>query len=604
MKKIILSFLFIFISINIFALSGNDIKNFNEAVQKANIAPLDFCLEPSHDRNGGTGAFSQFYTLWDNWQRIPDYGNFLAENSFSNKLTKIIELYTGNSDCELSDDIKDNIKTINSQINDKNSFENALKEIHGEYVTGNSNMIPKDIKKAVATIIYASVIGNKYRESAFSDSFIYENLFTCLQTCGNNIDRSKLISGAYILSHYIDTLSINKSKNIFYVSIKTDLGLIELSNGENNNYNNTNSFLVIDTSGNDTYTEGYAGTDKIKHISIVIDTEGDDIYDTSENSSFGAGIMGYGILIDKKGNDKYHTGSFSLGAGYGGFGAIMDFEGDDTYKGISCCEGSASNGLGVIKDFSGKDYYYAYDFSQGYGGPGGVGIIAENKGNDTYIADDKNIINPSPQTELHNTSMSQGAGFGLRNSQIAGGIGLLADKEGDDYYTCGVFGQGISYWYSFGALVDYKGNDTHKAIWYCYGAAAHYSIGCFIEKEGNDTYETENAFGLGHDYSIGYFEDKKGNDKYTSINTPIGWTNANGLTLFFDCGGNDDYSKTTISGATNSRSTNRSYGIFIDKGGKNILSPQETEAGKLKDKYWITKEISDNPNALAIGMLK
>ena len=58
-------------------------------------------------------------------------------------------------------------------------------------------------------------------------------------------------------------------------------------------------------------------------------------------------------------------------------------------------------------------------------------------------------------------------------------MGILIDGKGDDRYRCGVFGQGVSYWYGLGMLIDLEGHDTYEGVWYCQGARPHYGVGRF-----------------------------------------------------------------------------------------------------------------------------
>lgn len=604
MKKIYFILIILLFSINIYALTKGDLSTFNKLCKNVDINPKEVALDKIRGTNGGYGVYKDFLRLWNNWQLISPYTDNLNNeiSKFDTSINEPISYFALKSDVVLKENlIKKDIKTINNLIKNKDSFNLALKEINGKYIIGNENNIPNDIKKSVASLIYASIYSKKYIDRSFHKN-VYDEITNPLSISGSLINKDELLSGASLLSFYIDdvTKSLRNSKKSYYVAINTDYGVIELSDNQDNNYNFPNSFLVIDLNGNDNYSQSYGGTDLNKKISILIDKKGNDKYISKEDNSFGAGINGYGFLIDMEGDDIYDSDSFSLGAGYGGYGALIDYKGNDKYSGNVCIEGSSSNGIGYFRDLEGNDTYYCYEFAQGYGGPGGVGVLCDEKGNDTYIAEDEIIIYPSPQSEKHNTSMSQGAGFGNRNSRIAGGLGILLDMEGNDKYSCGVFGQGTSYWYSLGFLLDNKGNDTYNGVWYAFGATAHYSLAGLIDKDGNDSYKCENDFGLGHDYSIGYFEDQKGNDNYVCLNNPIGWVNANGLTLFFDCGGNDNYSKVRISDVTESSA--KSYGVFLDIGGKNILPENNTDL--YKGKYWMVKDNNLNPKALAFGSFK
>ncbi|MBQ0104978.1 MAG: hypothetical protein KBT47_02955, partial [Armatimonadetes bacterium] len=480
MKKTLFIFFCISLSVAVFALGKSDMRAFRELCGKAGISEDYVSLEPDHNRNGGFGCFSDFYRLWDDWTLISPYGISLSENIFSSKKSaaKFTETISERADSPIDMDFaKSEIKQIDVCLKDKNCFRDALKSVNGAYLVGNESQIPEKSKKYIAGLLYSAEKVASYRKDIYK-SDVYEKLFRALHTCGNDIDRKKLATGAYVLSHYTD-IACNKLREeggSFYVAVQTDLGCVEISSGQDNVYKMTDSFLVIDFSGNDTYGAGYGGCDFKKPVSVIIDLKGNDRYITDKSSSFGAGVMGWGFLADLEGDDEYFADSFSMGAGYGGVGILLDYKGNDKYSGNICVQGSSANGIGYLRDFEGNDTYYAYEYAQGFGGPGGVGVLADDKGNDVYTAEDKDIVNPSPQTADHNTSMSQGAGFGYRNENIAGGIGMLADREGDDIYSCGVFGQGISYWYSLGFLIDSKGNDTHNAVWYCYGAAAHYSV--------------------------------------------------------------------------------------------------------------------------------
>lgn len=604
MKKILFIIILLFISINIFALDKGDLSAFNKLCKNVDINPKEVALDKLRGTNGGYGVYNDFMRLWNNWQLISPYTDNLNDNlsNFDTSINEPLTYLSLKSDVVLKDNsIKKDIKTIEKLIKKKDAFNLALKEINGKYIVGNENNIPKNIKKALTTLIYASVYSKKYIDKSFHRN-VYEEIKNPLSISGSLINKNELLSGASLLSTYIDEVSkgLKGSKSSYYVAINTDYGIIEVSDNQDNVYNFPNSFIVIDLMGNDTYSQYYGGTDLYKKISILIDKKGNDKYISNEDNSFGAGINGYGFLIDMEGDDIYEADSFSLGVGYGGFGALIDYKGNDTYSGNVCVEGSSANGIGYFRDLEGEDKYYAYQFAQGYGGPGGVGVLCDEKGNDEYIAEDEVILYPSPQSDKHNTSMSQGAGFGSRNDRIAGGLGLLLDMEGNDKYSCGVFGQGTSYWYSLGFLLDNKGNDTYNGVWYAFGAAAHYSLAGLIDREGNDSYYCQNDFGLGHDYSIGYFEDRKGNDNYVCLNNPIGWVNANGLSLFFDLGGNDNYSKVKISDVT--ESSGKSYGVFLDIGGKNILPENNTDL--YKSKFWMVRDNNMNPKALAFGMFR
>ncbi|HEU4394010.1 MAG TPA: hypothetical protein VFS92_00470, partial [Planctomycetota bacterium] len=208
--------------------------------------------------------------------------------------------------------------------------------------------------------------------------------------------------------------------------------------------------LRIDTGGNDAYAAGAATTDRCP-VSVLIDAAGNDTYRGRPGSpAFGAGWRGVAVLLDLAGNDRYELGegrSLGLGAGVLGAGILVDAGGDDRYHGTDFCMGAATAGFGVLCDLGGTDRYEALSYSQGFGFVLGSGLLVDLAGDDVYVLDDTPGRRASPQSKEHNVSLGQGAGYGLRSDyldghSLAGGVGILADREGNDSYSCGVFGQG------------------------------------------------------------------------------------------------------------------------------------------------------------------
>lgn len=387
---------------------------------------------------------------------------------------------------------------------------------------------------------------------------------------------------AYIIGIATDLMrdiSLNKS-----IIIDTRYGSIVLGSDTNDTYEPLPYLLILDTKGNDTYQGG--GVSDNKHpVSIIIDYHGDDKY--SSDIGCGTGIAGYGFVIDCEGNDKYLATRFGLGTGIMGQGTILDLSGNDEYTTDSYGIGVGICGTGVISDISGNDTYTGFLACQGFGYVKGCGLLIDKNGNDTYIARDDAVKYPSAQTDEHNISLAQGAGFGIRadftdGHSLAGGVGILIDGTGDDKYSCGVFGQGCGYWFGTGILMDYQGNDEYNGVWYVQGAGAHFALGVLIDSTGDDRYiATKNmAQGAGHDFTLGYFLDYQGNDFHDVPNLSLGAGNANGMGLFLDVSGDDNYithNGITLGRAnTDSRSSLRDYmktiGIFIDGAGNDRYS--------------------------------
>jgi hypothetical protein len=215
------------------------------------------------------------------------------------------------------------------------------------------------------------------------------------------------------------------------------------------------------------------GKECIVSASLLIDIAGNDVYgvraapDVDARCTHdpvirrfvigGAGFAGVGILIDGSGNDTYTGKTVGLGAGHvGGVGILVDRVAavdvwaptNDSYLSIRNGQGFALvSGVGILRDEGGndsRDFYMPTPlegkldpaknetegaggviddtdkcdniprFIQGAGNVGGIGVLADFSGNDSYRAAD---------------SMDGGQGVGAN-----GGTGVLVDLNGSDTY--------------------------------------------------------------------------------------------------------------------------------------------------------------------------
>lgn len=388
------------------------------------------------------------------------------------------------------------------------------------------------------------------------------------------------------------------STTVYSYRIRTAWGILELSGGKDDRHVDPDTFLLFDTGGNDTYVNCPANSSLNNWCSVVIDTSGKDKYlsdEALENTPLnkwagrkGAGnqpgpagaLFGYSILIDSEGDDIYRTHRPGLGSGRFGIAVLLDKAGDDQYDAYQDAEGFGMFGGGILEDLSGKDVYRGFTQVQGCGQTGGFGYLTDRTGDDQYIAEDQVIDFPSPQSAQHNVSMAQGAGNGrradyLEGESLAGGIGILYDQAGNDIYSSAVFGQGVGYWMGVGALWDDGGNDVYNGMWYVQGAAAHFAIGYLEDLAGTDNYvATMNmAQGAGHDFSVGMLLDREGDDSYKAPNLSLGAGNANGIGVFVDYAGADKYESSGITlgkaadaTANTLRARGLCLGVFIDLG--------------------------------------
>ena len=481
------------------------------------------------------------------------------------------------------------------------------------YIKEQFKEIPIELQKEIAKILYVSIDFKIYRDFAFSDFseldlikafrnptalFTDEYFDRLTYNIALNCNYSLLFYGGTQLANTVDK-SINAIKSLTLPEKLdfewiTPLGKIILKGSENDIHRNNEVLFSIDTGGDDEYIASSGSTySYFNPVSICIDISGNDKYEnkTDQTYSQGAGIFGLGMLIDLNGDDNYNSIDYSQGFGCFGIGILKDFAGKDNYKSKTLSQASSLYGIGLLVDTEGDDVYETYMASQGFGYTRGLGCLLDVAGNDSYIANDTDIIYPSAQTKDHNTSISQGFGFGRRadlsdGKSMSGGFGLLIDLAGNDDYSCGVFGQGSAYWAGTGLLYDLSGDDKYKGIWYVQGGVAHFGIAMLLDEKGNDNYDAliNMAQGAGHDFSLGYLIDKEGDDIYLSPNLSLGGGNSNGIGIFADCNGNDIYkirekANIVLGKAALEKNLIGSWregeltlGIFIDRGGTDIYS--------------------------------
>ncbi len=371
-----------------------------------------------------------------------------------------------------------------------------------------------------------------------------------------------------------------------YYYTENEWGKVVIGSEEDNCY--LDKFdLIIDLGGNDIYYSRNSAIGFLSsHFSAIIDFEGNDLYQSERPFSFGGSIFGTSLLIDLKGNDTYRAAEFSLGSSLFGLGILIDMEGDDQYLGKTFTQGSGFYGVGALLDLKGNDTYRADNFAQGFGSTFGYGCLADFSGEDVYYAGGKFYHAPLLAKDFR--SFAQGFAMGFR-PDAGGGIGLLYDKKGNDFYNGDVYTQGASYWYALGMLFDEEGQDKYSATEYAQGAGIHLASGILIDQEGDDCYYSRlgPAQGEGHDLSVGILIDKKGNDfYYTSGGQGIGLTNSFGL--FLDSEGDDSYltrEKEFGQGWANLSRGFGGFGIFLDLQGSDIYPPNS----KVKENSYFTQ---------------
>jgi HEAT repeat protein len=254
--------------------------------------------------------------------------------------------------------------------------------------------------------------------------------------------------------------------------------------------------ILIDISGNDTYANEKTRQGQgvgVASIGVVADLAGDDHYVAGDMSQ-GCGMFGVGLLLDAKGDDVYEMGLMGQGFGLFGVGLLMDLMGNDRYEINGMGQGVGSTmGFGGLIDSRGDDDYHAkwhparstlqpddWSHAQGVGvsvrSPdwhrnfslyGGIGFLSDGAGNDTYSCSASNCM---------------GAGYFMS-------VGSLVDHSGNDrYYPENGNGMGFAVHLASGILIDREGNDQYFAKFDSGGVGADRSTGMLVDYQGNDTY--------------------------------------------------------------------------------------------------------------------
>jgi len=368
-------------------------------------------------------------------------------------------------------------------------------------------------------------------------------------------------------------------------TLQTPFGWIVVdTTGRDNRHQLKDALLVLDVGGDDDYE--FLAPGDAHRISVLLDHRGNDRYAAAApGADPSSATLGYGILWDTEGDDRYQGSGQAQASALFGAALLVDGGGSNRFVASSHSQAHAIGGVAVLASGGGDDQFTAQTYSQATGGPGGVAVLVDTGGNDRYTLANVPLVRPSAQLPDRNTSMGQGAGYGMRGvfsdgRSTAGGIGMLLDLAGDDRYDAQVFAQGVGYYEALGMLLDDGGNDRFESAWYAMGAGVHYAAGILLKRGvGNDVYRSthEIALGAANDLSVGVFVDEGGDDDYTVGQLSLGVAHLNSTGLFVDAAGNDRY---TVASPTcralgaaylhawgNVREALPGLGLFMDLGG-------------------------------------
>ena len=264
-------------------------------------------------------------------------------------------------------------------------------------------------------------------------------------------------------------------------------------------------------------------------ISVVIDLGGNDTYNGAN-----VAVRGFSAIVDLAGDDRYEMTGPGLGAALAGASLLLDFEGNDRYRAPHAAQGMAAFGIGALIDLAGDDRYELGAWGQGFALAGGLGLLWDAGGNDSYTA-----RGPADAYDRGGgLSGAQGVAMGPR-TLLAGGIGILRDDSGDDRYVAEMFAQGTGYYYGLGLLWDRAGNDRYQAVRYAQGSGVHEAVGVLHDEGGDDRYALSIGVGqgMGLDLAVGALVDAAGDDEYKAGGLAQATGTANGVGLLHDAGG-------------------------------------------------------------------
>ncbi len=291
---------------------------------------------------------------------------------------------------------------------------------------------------------------------------------------------------------------------------------------------------------------------------LSIDLGGDDGWTGSMGAGWENGTR-IGVHLDLGGNDRYRAEApASLACGMGGIGIVVDEAGDDTYFGVASNLGCGWFGTGLLLDLAGNDSYR----SQGPWGQGaghmGVGALVDLAGDDDYEC----------------TEQSQGLGGTL-------GTGLLIDLLGNDTYVARDDGN-ISELYLGQSVAMSQGCGYGRRADIGDGHSLAGGVGILVDGAGDDRYHAQVwAQGCGYWWGLGILEDRGGDDAYQNGKYSAGAAAHFALGVCIDLAGNDMHNATNV-GAKNQfqgHARDGSIGVFVDGDGDDGYDVNNNCAG-------------------------
>ncbi|MDP6945424.1 MAG: hypothetical protein QF464_14850, partial [Myxococcota bacterium] len=179
---------------------------------------------------------------------------------------------------------------------------------------------------------------------------------------------------------------------------------------------------------------------------------------------------------------------------------------------------------------------------------------------------------------------------------LSGGLGILREAGGHDSYSADVFNQGGGYWFGTGVLADEAGDDTYFGMYYTQAIGAHFAMGMLIDGAGDDTHNEgqspASSIGFAHDASTTLLVDGGGDDLWQGAGMR-GYDS--GMSLVVEMGGADTYLDCTLGQATlgaygDMNPDMLALGVFLDGGGEDDYGTSAPDGvGVGNDQVWSWK---------------
>ena len=314
----------------------------------------------------------------------------------------------------------------------------------------------------------------------------------------------------------------------------------------------------------------------------------------------GGSIMGISLLVDRAARSTYDARDVAQGSTMGGVGILVNYEGTNTYKGFRRVQGHALLGLGLLIDQGkGDSSYKASMWAQGFGAPGGFGLLSNSGNGNNHFYCGGLYLDSYPEHPGYD-GWGQGVGAGIR--QVAnGGIGVILAGNGNDVYEVDYFGQGGGYWLGVGIARDFGGDDIRYGTtitdyngrarpgpgtqprWtrFVNGWGCHYALGYLFDDGGNDVYGGQiMGTGMAWDLAYGILADFRGTGRYTATgNMKHGVGAEASIGILFSYGGSDSFAGRSQGSASprhdyHPAASGGNFSFLINYGGDNLYGTE------------------------------